>query len=208
MNHYTDNGVGSPYVADISPPGFNAIRVVVTGASVTHLRIYSLPAGPSYVVGGIDQQAEGYHQLGQVELSRRTFEPSSDNVVGLVGSAESGFCQVDIGDRPPEGDGSAWGDGTTAFVAICAPTPPATTTAPRCEEDEPCWRCEAMGNRICGPTVEVPPAPPVAPPATIVSVPTPETLPVTGLEGPTAVFGGLLVLAGLVARLNGWRLAR
>lgn len=23
----------------------------------------------------------------------------------------------------------------------------------RCEEDEPCWDCATMGNRICGPTV-------------------------------------------------------
>lgn len=23
-------------------------------------------------------------------------------------------------------------------------------TIPRCEEDEPCWNCATMGNRICG----------------------------------------------------------
>ena len=33
--------------------------------------------------------------------------------------------------------------------------PPVTAT---CQEDEPCWDCETMGNRICGPTVEPPPA--------------------------------------------------
>lgn len=51
------------------------------------------------------------------------------------------------------------------------PTPPSTTTtlpneptpgAPDepvavCQEDEPCWDCETMGNRICGPTTEPPP---------------------------------------------------
>lgn len=25
------------------------------------------------------------------------------------------------------------------------------TPAPRCEEDQPCWDCSTMGNRICGP---------------------------------------------------------
>jgi hypothetical protein len=27
---------------------------------------------------------------------------------------------------------------------------PTPTTAP-CMEDEPCWDCEVMGNRVCGP---------------------------------------------------------
>ena len=39
------------------------------------------------------------------------------------------------------------------------PRQPTTTVPPAvCQEDEPCWDCETMGNRICGPTVEPPPA--------------------------------------------------
>ncbi len=46
------------------------------------------------------------------------------------------------------------------------PTPTTTTTTTTvppdepavCHEDEPCWDCETMGNRICGPTTEPPPA--------------------------------------------------
>lgn len=30
--------------------------------------------------------------------------------------------------------------------------PPSPTD--RCWEDEPCWDCHTMGNRICGPTVD------------------------------------------------------
>jgi hypothetical protein len=26
-----------------------------------------------------------------------------------------------------------------------------TTRAPSCFEDEPCWNCSTMGNRVCGP---------------------------------------------------------
>lgn len=43
------------------------------------------------------------------------------------------------------------------------PEQPATTTTTTtvppavCHEDEPCWDCETMGNRICGPTVAPPP---------------------------------------------------
>lgn len=30
--------------------------------------------------------------------------------------------------------------------------PVTTSTLPTCQEDEPCWDCTTMGNRICGPT--------------------------------------------------------
>lgn len=28
--------------------------------------------------------------------------------------------------------------------------------APVCQEDEPCWDCETMGNRVCGPVMTIP----------------------------------------------------
>lgn len=38
---------------------------------------------------------------------------------------------------------------------VPTPTPTAAqTTAPACEEDMPCWDCETMGNKVCGPTAE------------------------------------------------------
>ena len=60
--------------------------------------------------------------------------------------------------------------GTVASAAVLAlavsgpePATTSTTTEPtlippltveRCLEDEPCWDCETMGNRICGPVAE------------------------------------------------------
>ena len=48
--------------------------------------------------------------------------------------------------------------GTLLVMAGDAPPspasqPPAAATAPppRCEEDQPCWRCDLDGNRVCGP---------------------------------------------------------
>jgi hypothetical protein len=32
------------------------------------------------------------------------------------------------------------------------PVPVTWHTDPGCQEDEPCWDCATMGNRICGPT--------------------------------------------------------
>ena len=37
------------------------------------------------------------------------------------------------------------------LVGGCSVTAPDTAST-RCEEDQPCWDCETMGNRICGPT--------------------------------------------------------
>lgn len=31
--------------------------------------------------------------------------------------------------------------------------------APVCQEDEPCWDCETMGNRVCGPVMTIPDMP-------------------------------------------------
>ncbi|AGU91975.1 hypothetical protein ADAWI_58 [Mycobacterium phage Adawi] len=42
-------------------------------------------------------------------------------------------------------------------MAVAAPkdaapvTVQSTKVAAQCEEDEPCWDCTTMGNRICGP---------------------------------------------------------
>lgn len=39
------------------------------------------------------------------------------------------------------------------------PPPTTTTTIPdvqTCFEDEPCWDCETMGNKICGPVTQPP----------------------------------------------------
>ena len=51
-------------------------------------------------------------------------------------------------------------DGAIGPVAPPLEPPPSTTTTTVppavCQEDEPCWDCETMGNRICGPTVEPP----------------------------------------------------
>lgn len=48
---------------------------------------------------------------------------------------------------------------TAQPTATVAPKPTATPTAkpaavkaPACEEDQPCWDCKTMGNRVCGPT--------------------------------------------------------
>jgi len=57
-------------------------------------------------------------------------------------------------------------EGDTRGACPTTPTPP-TTVPPvvPCEEDEPCWDCETMGNKVCGPAVIIPPIV-VAPPAT------------------------------------------
>lgn len=33
-----------------------------------------------------------------------------------------------------------------------ATTPPPPATASVCQEDDPCWDCHALGNRVCGPS--------------------------------------------------------
>lgn len=51
---------------------------------------------------------------------------------------------------------SSCGGGLTA--SECAAELAESTTdngqEPECFEDQPCWRCEDMGNRICGPLPE------------------------------------------------------
>lgn len=36
-------------------------------------------------------------------------------------------------------------------VGAALDTPASTTTTTQCMEDMDCWRCETMGNRVCGP---------------------------------------------------------
>jgi len=48
----------------------------------------------------------------------------------------------------------------------CEDTPP-----PICTEDMPCWDCETMGNKECGPVVVPPVVPPVKPPTVVPSTP-------------------------------------
>jgi hypothetical protein len=55
---------------------------------------------------------------------------------------------------------------------LCVPQ--TTVPEPVCQEDDPCWDCETMGNRICGPNNE----PPVFP------LPTPDTTPDSGSPVP------------------------
>lgn len=52
-----------------------------------------------------------------------------------------------------------WSDASQAWAyadgALCSMTDHGLTVTVQwgsCEEDEPCWDCRAMGNRICGPT--------------------------------------------------------
>lgn len=39
----------------------------------------------------------------------------------------------------------------TPLTTIFHPVTNPTTSVVRCEEDQPCWDCHEMGNRICGP---------------------------------------------------------
>jgi hypothetical protein len=48
----------------------------------------------------------------------------------------------------------------TTTTTLPPEEPPVVVT---CQEDEPCWDCETMGNRICGPTVTPTPEPVIAP---------------------------------------------
>lgn len=43
--------------------------------------------------------------------------------------------------------------GAATPTGVGTPTPPPiTVTSTTCQEDEPCWDCETMGNLICGTT--------------------------------------------------------
>lgn len=59
---------------------------------------------------------------------------------------------------------------TTTTEPPTTTVPPTTTTEAPCAEDDPCWDCETMGNRRCGPppTTTRPPATTTAPPVTII----------------------------------------
>lgn len=40
------------------------------------------------------------------------------------------------------------------YLATSTPSPTQVTTT--CQEDQPCWDCETMGNGVCGPAVPPP----------------------------------------------------
>ena len=52
-----------------------------------------------------------------------------------------------------------------------ASTQPSTTQVKACQEDDPCWDCKTMGNKVCGPAKAVSPSP--APTALVVPTPAP-----------------------------------
>lgn len=119
-------------------------------------------------------------------------ELSVVNISGARGTSLTGSVTIDCAIPEPEPEV------TTTTIA------PEVTTTTVCEEDDPCWDCETMGNRICGPTTttipeEEPtttttPEPtttyPTLPATSIVSsttvppteIPTGSTLPFTGVE--------------------------
>lgn len=39
------------------------------------------------------------------------------------------------------------------------PAPRPVVEVPACQEDDPCWDCETMGNRVCGPVMTIPDMP-------------------------------------------------
>jgi hypothetical protein len=41
-----------------------------------------------------------------------------------------------------------------AAAALAAAALTACTPAPVCQEDDPCWDCHSLGNRICGPATD------------------------------------------------------
>jgi outer membrane biosynthesis protein TonB len=78
-----------------------------------------------------------------------------------------------------------------APVVITAPTQ-APATAPACEEDEPCWDCKTMGNKLCGPVAPEPAPAVVAPapvPAPVAPAPAPvkKTAPAPAVKAPAPV---------------------
>ena len=51
-------------------------------------------------------------------------------------------------------------------------TQASTTQVKECQEDDPCWDCKTMGNKVCGPaTVSPSPAPPAPAPAPLKAAP-------------------------------------
>lgn len=64
----------------------------------------------------------------------------------------------------------------------------APTTQPTCEEDEPCWDCHTMGNRVCGPATAAPIAAPTEQPSqapVTASISAPTEAPITAPVQPT-----------------------
>lgn len=80
------------------------------------------------------------------------------------------------------------------------------TSAPVCEEDQPCWDCATMGNHICGTTFDL--CHPLGQPGlntceTTAVVAVPRALPVTGTTNVTTVEVAALFLA-LGILVNRW----
>lgn len=70
-----------------------------------------------------------------------------------VGAFALGASTSDPTPTPPQ-VGDPMPEITHDYGRLDRPTyvPAPTTTA--CEEDQPCWDCATMGNRLCGPQVE------------------------------------------------------
>lgn len=78
---------------------------------------------------------------------------------------------------------------TELLPPSCYPASICETPAPPvCQEDEPCWDCTTMGNRICGPT-----AGPIVT-TTTTTVASEKELPVTGADVADATVVGVSFL--------------
>ena len=77
-----------------------------------------------------------------------------------IAPASAGVCGKGTysAGQGPKAPGDASTCPTTTVVTLAPPVSIVADPAPvdPCEEDEPCWDCETMGNGICGPI-----APPV-----------------------------------------------
>ena len=77
----------------------------------------------------------------------------------VLGTAVLADLSANTHDEKPTAAVTATATPTAQPTATVAPKPTATPTAkpaavkaPACEEDQPCWDCKTMGNRVCGPT--------------------------------------------------------
>jgi LPXTG-motif cell wall-anchored protein len=89
--------------------------------------------GVVYVKAGTDHYNVGFQSAGYV--------------AGPQGAQPYGVSHVDVCPETP----------TTTAPPTTVPetTTPPTTVVDECLEDEPCWDCETMGNKICGPVTTV-----------------------------------------------------
>lgn len=84
-------------------------------------------------------------------------------LAGLVALGATGSVALTASHEAPANLAyAAWHEPEPAPVApVSTPAPVASPSVARCQEDEPCWDCATMGNRICGPAIV--PAPVVTP---------------------------------------------